>query len=351
MGLGTKVVLVLSIGVVAGGAAGWRFYRGAPPGIELRHAPGVFAHRAPPLSANVTGVLSGRVRAAEYRLNEGAWRPIGRGLPRAAAPGFIVEMPASDLRPGRNRVELRALGVAGALAEIAHSFDYDPRPIALPLRVDWRGDLEAQDGEWESLERDGETWVRPRPGREDYDRLLLASGAIAGGRRIRGSLVVRWVSTDRYWGCGILSLWGGHPDDAANVPRRGWRFGLTWYYNHYDGVGVEFSDKQGGGEARWVHAYRAYDLRPGVRHQVLVECWPELDEAGRHTRWRQRAKWWPDGKAEPAVWLETTDVEGSPLPAGDYAVAVVAHRCQVEFGALTIEALPARNGPAAAAGR
>ena len=71
----------------------------------------------------------------------------------------------------------------------------------------------------------------------------------------------------------------------------------------------------------------------------VTETWPEVDALGRHLRYVQRMKWWAKDEQEPASWMELADSQGCPLRPGPYAIALMAHRCQVEFGPVRIESL------------
>jgi hypothetical protein len=134
-------------------------------------------------------------------------------------------------------------------------------------------------------------------------------------------------------------MWGGHPDDAGVSPRRGWSFSTAWFYSHYKGVGMDFSYKYGDAAPQWVSAYRNFEPQAGRRYFLTVETWPELDATGHHAGYRQRMKWWPEGQPAPQEWLELADTGGAPLPAGEYAVALIAHRCQVDFGPVVVKPL------------
>jgi hypothetical protein len=218
-------------------------------------------------------------------------------------------------------------------------FEYDPTPISLPLTVDWRtADLDVQDGFWETFSTPDGYRVRPKPGFEDYDRLIVVAGAFPGGRRIETDLVFRRSMTrSKPFGFGVLPLWGGHPDGASIRPRRGWNFSLVWFYSRYNGVGMEFSYKYGNAQPDWISSYRNLTLAANVRYFLAVEAWPELDAAGAHKRYRQRMQWWTEGEPPPHEWIELTDAEGAPIPPGEYAVALNAHRSQVDFGPVVIK--------------
>jgi hypothetical protein len=52
-------------------------------------------------------------------------------------------------------------------------------------------------------------------------------------------------------------------------------------------------------------------------------------------------KWWGEGEPAPDEWIELADTEGSPIPAREYSVAIVAHHCQADFGPVIVTPLEA----------
>jgi hypothetical protein len=212
------------------------------------------------------------------------------------------------------------------------------------MRAAWApgGELEPQDGIWERVTANGEARVRPKPGFEGYDRILLVTAPFEGGRRIETSVVFRRSTAPDGldWGFGVLALWGGHPDDWTTLPRRGWSFGLGWYWSKPGGVGNEISYRRGPGTPRWVNGYRDFAPVPDQEYALIIEAAPELGPRGEHLRYRQRLKWWPSGRSEPAEWQELSDAQGVRLPEGEYAVALLSLRAQVEFGPVSVSALP-----------
>jgi hypothetical protein len=311
------------------------------PVFCLVHACKRYERRADELTVNVSGYWGDNTRSALYRLNGGDWRPVGRGSPRVPAHLFLVELPLAGLRPGDNLVEFEIQPKKGAPRRVEHRFEYGDT-VPVPCGHDWRSsELDVSDGLWEKFEQRGETWARPRPGEENYDRLLVVGGAFPVPRRVTVDLVYRCPAGPAgMFGFGVLPLWGGHPDLPDTRPRRGWRFSLLWYYSHYKGVGMEFSERFGDRKPAWTSCYRNFDLNPGQRYRLIAEVWTE-ESMGQHTCFRQRARWFNPDSEEYAPWMELADVYGAPLPRGDYAVAVVAHRCQVEFGPVKIERLDA----------
>ncbi len=311
------------------------------PAIQVYHMPRVYAKRFGDLTANICGVLRSDVERVEYSVNDGPWLELKQGGPgpRVPPPLFTVEMSEAELVPGTNNVKMKAFHGAEKSEDMALRFDYDPSPIQLPITRDWsNGDLEVQDGYWETFQTKDGWRVRPKLGFEDYDRLLVVAGAFQGGRRIEMDLVFRGELREPY-GFGILPMWGGRPDDLGVSPRWGWNFSLVWYYSKYEGVGMDFSYKHGREEPDWVTTYRNLNLKRDVHYFLTIECWPVLDDMGNHKFYRQRMKWREEGQPETQDWMELTDVEGAPIPEGEYAVALIAHRSSVDYGPVTVKPL------------
>ncbi|MEM7200600.1 MAG: hypothetical protein AAF628_10065 [Planctomycetota bacterium] len=336
--------LATALVIGSGAAATFAWWWTKEPMLDVQHAPAVVTRRSGELSANLCGTAFRRA-SLRYRVNEGDWTDLAQTDPRSPAPWWTIELLPKVLREGINDVEIHASAVGRTAATERLTFEYDPAPLSLPTLVDWRQPLEVQDGHWEVVEVDGERRVRPVPGSERYDRILLATGAFAGGRRVETDMVFRGFRPWQTWaGFGVLTLWGGHLDQPGRFPRNGWLYAVAWYMKPY-GPWCEFSVKQGDG-AR-VDAFTGNgiaDPHPDSRWSLIAECWPETDGRGEHVGYRQRMKLWPSGEPEPAEWLECSDRGGARLPAGEYAVAVVAHECQVEFGPLRV--LPLATAPA-----
>ncbi|MBE9042678.1 hypothetical protein IQ235_18110 [Oscillatoriales cyanobacterium LEGE 11467] len=308
--------------------------------MQVFHRPQRFSRRAGELSANIYGTLSAKVDRARYQLNGGIWHDVGRGGKRAPEPLFVIEMKEDALRAGTNTLNIEAQANRGQPEVMSLQFEYDPQPIVLPVKTDWsKGDLEVQDGYWETFSADGQWRVRPKPGFEDYDRILCVTGAFAGGRRIETELIFRSSDFPKRCGFGVLPLWGGHKDPEDFSPRRGWIYSIAWFHPYRQGGGVEFGYKNGDEPRKWVDSYRQFEPEPNVRYFLTAECWPEKDEAGGHLGYRQRMKWHKEGEADSNTWIELRDTEGCPLPEGEYAVALIAHFCQVDFGKTVVGAI------------
>jgi len=314
------------------------------PLVEVLHLPKRFSRRFGELTANVSGTVSSQVQQAKYQLNNGKWLDVGQGTPRVPEPLFTIEMRAEDLRPGKNNLKIEVTTERGESETKDLQFEYDPEPISLPVKVEWSdADLEVQDGYWETFSDNGEWRVRPKPGFEDVDRILSVTGAFPGGRRVETDLIFRSSELEeadlKLYGFGIIPMWGGHKDEVGITPRRGWIYAIAWFHPYRNGGGVEFGYKDGDTPKKWVDSYRKFEPEPDVRYFITAESWPELDKDGKHLRHKQRMKWWKEGESESDEWIEVTDTEGAPLPSGEYAVALIAYDCQVDFGPVTVTSI------------
>lgn len=316
------------------------------PLVEIHHAAETYARRSGDFTVNITGSLGPHATGAKYRLNGASWRDLRCRAPRVPPPRFTIELDAEELRSGRNSLEIEAslLGMARRLTALC--FVYDPAPVVLPRVEDWSSsDLDVQDGCWETFQLDGQRRVRPRVGHEGYDRIAVVTGAFSGGRRVETDVIFRGNGMDGPFGFGVLPLWGGRPDEENVLPRRGWNFSLAWYYSYYEAVGQEFSYKRGAEPPAWVATYRNLDLERDVRYFVIVECWPRAGETGEHAGFEQRMKWWREGEPEPGEWMALSDAAGAPLPPGEFCVALISHRSQVDFGPVTVKPLGPGGAP------
>lgn len=329
---------------VAALGIGWDLYA-RPPLVEVFSSPTRFSRRTEEFTVNVCGITSRAMkyarRSLRFRANQGAWHDIHQDYTSSHSRHFRIEVPASQLVAGDNRIEIEAEAFALPPHRLTLPFRYDPQPPRVPVRIDWeRPDVEVEDGAWQSFDATGERRVRPIPGHEGYDRILIVAGAFAGGRRVSTDVTFRHAVQGRPYGFGVIPMWGGRPDDVGVVPRRGWNLGLVWWWDRYEGFGAEFSYKRGPQAPGWVNSYRNLALEAGRRYRIVAEAWPVSDAIGRHSHHVLRAKWWPDGAPEPSGWLQTSDTEGAPLPTGDYGVGLMAFWSQVEFGPILIEPIP-----------
>lgn len=323
--------------ITAAGAVAWYLRQ---PVFRLHHAPARVSRRHGVLSANFCGTAHFLARIT-YRVNGHDWVTVTQAPERSRRPNFTIEVEPESLRDGDNTIEFRVRVPGRQGIDERVSFSYDPAPVRLPAAEDWRDPvLESQDGCWEVIETLSGNRVRPCPGTEAYDRILLVTGAFPAPRRIETDVIYvgRGASRHPQFGFGLLSLWGGHPDEPGHRPRRGWRYAAAWYFSSY-GANAEFSVKEGA-DRRWDATSLVNGrVQPHGHYRVVAECCTEHDSAGRHLRHRQRMKWWPADEPEPDEWIECAEAGRARLPPGEYAVALLAHQCQVEFGKVHVHAL------------
>lgn len=338
------VATIVFAGVAASGVVEFVDYRSSSL-VSVVHLPEIYARRGSSLSANATARISKRVTDLRYRVNDHPWHRIVKLSTKRFVNGIVTfEMPMEELAPGRNRLRTEAAAPLRATEQQEFVFSYDPAPVVLPIRRTWEGEqLEVQDGYWEAVEVEGDWRVRPKPGYEGYDRILLVTGALSGPRRIETYAVFRKAlpSKRNEVAFGVLSLWGGHPGSWSKLPRRGWSFAMGQYWSKPGGVGSEFSYYDGTSARQWVNSYRNAPLLENVRYHMVIEVEQERVQ-GQHRLYRQRTKIWPDGQPQPDEWLVLTDEEGARIPEGEYAVALFTLDCQVEFGPVVV--LPLGRG-------
>lgn len=303
------------------------------PLVTIANIPKRFTRRSGHLTANICGILDSQVGTADFRLNKRKWTPIVQISPRVSPPFFTVELSPSHLTPGENTLEIQAKARRRDPEVTTLTFVYDPTPIQLPVTQSWEyPEWDVQDGIWETVRREDQNRVRPMPGYEGYDRIINITGAFPGSRRVETDITFRNALKDKLFGFGILPLWGGHADDNTTRPRMGWIYGIAWYYSRYKGAGVEFAHKQGEGGIDWVHSYKKFDLKQDTTYRLIAECLRE--PRGFRMRLNIHEAGYDEDK-----WIEASDFEGFPLPGDEFAVALVAHRCQAEFGPVTVKGI------------
>jgi len=309
--------------------------------FEVVHAPQVVSNRAGDFTANINGIIGPRTKKIMYRLNNGSWHEFKHLHPYTCSPYFDIELSVDKLL-AENSFELKAIPRTGDSKSEIILFDYQKK-LDFPLIADWNNrQLEAIHGCWESVQVDGDRRVRPIPGSEGYDRIVVVAGAFEEARRIETYVVFRNHTCPRNqtsYGFGILPLWGGRPDDDHQYPKRGWNFSLAWYSSIRRSVGNEFSYKYGTDKQDWIGLYRPFILRAGVKNNIITETWPVNSSEGKFLYYKQRMKWWEEGKPEPGNWMELEDIQVKPMPYRQYGVAFVCYYCQVELGEVKISVL------------
>ncbi len=305
------------------------------PMIRLHHRPRRVRRRGGDLLLTAAGRVATWVESVAWRLDGEPWQPAGMGGLRAPRGEFTADVPCDGLAAGDHRLEVEARGPGDRRAVESVDFRYEPSPDSLPLTEDWTGDpaaFETDDGHWETTPApDGSTCVRPVPGTEGYDRILMVTGLLSGGRRVETTATLRREIGYKEWGYGVLPAWAGRPDDDGAVPRRGWLYGLGWWFNAGGGAGLEISRRSSAAPPVIERRYEPMEAEVGRTDSVICEAFPHGDG------WRLRLKWWPVGTPEPAEWLELDDADGCRLP-DESAVALVCYGCNAEFGPVTVTA-------------
>lgn len=320
------------------------------PGVKILHMPAQYVARSGHLTVNITGEITGARRdkktAIQYQLNDGDWITIPQDELRAPPPNFTIELHPQQLKQGKNclsfstdEVELPprddAVTDNSSEKQNAGCFDY-----GVQTQYDWtRGALEVQDGHWEKVSRDGIDLLRPAIGYEGYDKIVLLSEPFSGSRRITARMkFIERQGKYKPYGFGILALWGGHPDEMDVFPRRGWAYGLAWYYSLAKGVGAEIATKYADQPFFQTRSYRSYDVTNNAFYHVIVEA---IAATPANENYQLRMKWWAEGDEQPEGWLHIDEAAGKRLPNQAYAVAALAHRAQVEFYDIDITRLDA----------
>jgi len=316
----------------------WKSNERTKPLVRLFHQPYNVPRRCDELTFNIPGEQSTLTYSANYCLNNNPWQPVHSGAPRYPNPQFCLEFFHKDLCVGKNVLIIEAKAPFGRTHKIEYQFNYSQHQ-GQPQDCIWKESsvLEVEDGYWETASIDGEWRVRPVPGYEGYDKVLLLSEPFEGGRRVETNMILRKIIPAKEWGYGILPQWGGRPDPEGTLPRRGWLFSLVWYFNRYKGYGAEFSERQGNNIAKFNTCYRSSNIELLRKYSVITECLDERDAKNKHIRYVLRFKWWPSDEAEPEDWIFLDDKSGWKLPERAYAIGLVCYNCQVDFGPMYIK--------------
>ncbi len=299
--------------------------RSADPSIWLDALPNEIGPRSGDLTLNVSGILKPN-QQAEWQWNGGDWWPVGQTQPRAPAPEFIIEIPADQITVGTNTLALRITNQDGESDQYEHRFDVQPDKAPGAMMP------EPHDGIWDW--QPALSAVRPRPGHEGYDRVFILNPQVSGGRHLTATVAFdrstqSWTHRLRYgpqYGFGLVPLWGGHPDPEEVRPRRGWLYGLAWYYAREEGFGSEAANRQGGDPIEVVKQYAT--LSPGADAEIDAYAALVKSSQDAFLGWCLVSVLSnSDGELRP----DPLFVEPSILPERDYAAALIAHRTAVTF--------------------
>ncbi|MCW9042449.1 MAG: hypothetical protein OQK05_03820 [Pseudopelagicola sp.] len=302
--------------------------------FDLADAPALIGRKSDDVTANFNArsrLPAPVLRPLRFRANGGPWENLGRGSPRLGRGHVLIEIHADKLRPRANNLDIELQSLLGLRRTFTHPFHYHEDMPDFPIISDWeRGPPEVQDGFWDIIKSDTLGYsIRPRLGHEGYDRFVLIAPPFQGSRRV--TVDMRFAkATGALHGFGVLPFWGGHLDPEGRFPRRGWEYGLAWYYSVQGGFGVEFSRKSGSDPHATDRIYRPHHPTAGDAFRIVVEAF----DANGVKSIRLKTRPLPHGAF--GEWIELTDISGH-LKGDRYAVGLIAHRAQVEFGKATVE--------------
>ena len=299
------------------------------------------------ITTNITGYRSPLVRDVKFKLSsEQGWKTLNLHSPRLSNRSLVFEFMSSDLNAGENTLQIQSTSFFGISRRHDYTFNAAVQETAFKGTFvrHWTSDaLEAQDGVWEVVPaKDGsaDNWVQPIPGHEGYDRILLVTQPFTGPRRIDLAMTFsEQVGDNPRHGVGVLPLWGGHPDIEDVRPRRGWLYGLAWWYSEYPGFGVEFARKIGGDPVESINSQMDVPLFAQTYHvRVVVD---EVNNKNGAPVFQMKMKWAKTpAELDSLPWrVEVRDEEGLLSTTSSYAVGLLAHRAAVSFGPVTVTAL------------
>lgn len=300
------------------------------PDGPLAAMPSVVGVRSGDVTLNFNGVL-GSGQEAEYRLNGDDWSPVPQAGPRAPEPAFLVEVPADALLANDNRFELRVTAADGTVSLFERAFDVSTQSGLMP---------EPQDGLWD-WDSDLSS-IRPAPGREGYDRLFILDPSLAGGRHVSARMefhgstqgLVHRLRFGAQYGVGLVALWGGHLEQQDVRPRRGWLYGLAWFYARDNGFGSEAAQRVGSQPMNIAKTYADWSPSEGQSVQMDAYAAPVQQEDGVFLGWCLLSVLVSDDETiHPNPLFVTPEI----LPRRDYGAGLIAHRVDATFTSVDVQ--------------
>lgn len=302
--------------------------------IEVYHSRGLEFGRAgmAPRWLSVGGRVHGGGPSTRLtaRLNDGPERPlwVGPDGGRLAEEGeFLLELSPSELLPGSNRIELRAMSAHGESDRTAVEVRWNPggaQPPPCALDADLRGadalppGVSVGDGRWVAGE-DG--W---RTGFAGYDRCLSVGDNRWSDLSVEAEIVLHgWRLPDprREAGANVMHFglalrWPGHAEDGRQ-PR------LKWYPL---GLAVEavIDPAEGqlrlrGLDPRWIRGGpgAVVPLESGARYRLRAAV-ASVEGGAEYL-----ARLWPADGVEPTEWSLRHRKIPEPIRQG--SILIVAH--------------------------
>ena len=286
----------------------------------------------------------------EYRLNGGAWVPMGIGANgrRLVADGdFNVDLATADLQSGANTVEIRATDSTADVTTTAVQVNWTPGvDWTLPYGVSWSGvaDLttaaQVVDGNW-SLTSDG---LQVRNVVSGYDRLLAVGDTSWTDYEVLVPFTISAIDPDADTapsygpGIGVIMRWNGHNNTVTpgSQPLQGFLpdgvdptpFGsILWWHRPVGGTeGAEALDHRTG----VADVDSTFSVQVGVEYLIRAR----VTTSGANSTYQVRI--WPAGQSEPTGWMaEFVAGSGDDEPQSG-SVLLVSHEVDAVFGDLIV---------------
>lgn len=317
-----------------------------------------FGHNGQPIRwVNILGNVSpaGAVVSLEYKLNNGAYKPLDMGSTSRRlyfAGDFSVEIDYANLQSGDNTVTIRARNTQGQTSTRAVTLTYTPNQNwPLPYVATW-GDAakiedvaQVTDGLW-TVEGDV-----LRPQQLAYDRLVAIGDQSWRDYEVTVPVTIHGIDPSSAAfggnsggpGIGLLMRWQGHfcwgnayptPDDQLC---NGWqRLGaLDWF--RWAGTPTNYT---AGLQRLGANTRDAFvDVTPDFNQTYLMKAQVK-DSSSCNGGGYFGFKVWLQGDPEPAGWNMAgcdTDMNGEPSPASG-SFLLVAHHVDASFGPVTVTA-------------
>jgi large repetitive protein len=301
--------------------------------------------------ANILGTVSGPspVTSLTYSLNGGPEQPlsVGSDAKRLFREGdFNIELPVASLNPGANTVVITAKsGVTEVTQNVTVNYEAG-NTMPIPSTINWSslgGNIQSTaqivDGKWQIS---GGRLVVDDPG---YDR-LVSLGDFNTWTDYEAEVPItikswnesEWDTPSNGGGVGIMVRWRGHTQTpAGEQPREGWRrFGALAWFRIQQNKNTRFEMLGNGGSQMVARSDRQLELDKTYIFKISSQSSTFAGQPGHY-----RFKFWEQGQPEPVEWyLSTIGNSGEPATG---SLVLVAHQAVVEFGNVTVKALP--SGP------